>query len=61
MAHIFGVGTGVYMFVASMTASIFLRPISEFVDYTIENLFWTLALGIMGYFSGRKIARDSRK
>jgi hypothetical protein len=59
--HIFGVGTGVYMFVASMTASIFLRPISEFVDYTIENLFWTLALGIMGYFSGRKIARDSRK
>jgi len=49
------------MFVASMTASIFLRPISEFVDYTIENLFWTLALGIMGYFSGRKIARDSRK
>ena len=37
------------------------RNKSEFVDYTIENFFWTLAVGRMGYFSGRKIARDSRK
>jgi len=54
---IFGVGVGVLGFVLLMTGSILLRPISEFIDYTITNFFWSLAGGIVGYFSGRRIAR----
>ena len=56
-----GFGAGLYGLVSLMTGSILLRPKSEFVDYAIENLFWSLAVGIVCYFSGRKLARDSGK
>ena len=58
LPYILGVGGGIYAFMSMMTASMLLRPISEFIDYAIENLFWSLALGIMSFFSGRKIARN---
>ena len=58
---IFGAGAGLYMFVSSMTFSIFLRPVSEIVDYTISNVLWALAFGAMGYFGGRMIVRRVRK
>lgn len=54
--HILGIGTGVFGFISLMTASILLRPISEFVDYTITNFFWSLAGGLVGYVSGRIFA-----
>jgi hypothetical protein len=56
--NLLGIGTGIYTFVAFMTFSIFLRPISEFPNYTITNILWSLALGGIGYTSGRKIARN---
>jgi len=52
-----GIGGGVYMFVSSMATSILLRPTSEFVDYTITNLFWSLAMGIVLYFTAGMLAR----
>ncbi len=52
-----GIGGGVYMFVSSMATSMLLRPTSEFVDYTVTNLFWSLAVGIVAYFTGRELAR----
>ncbi|MGI0016662.1 MAG: hypothetical protein ACREBU_24830 [Nitrososphaera sp.] len=55
--RVFGIGAGVFMFVSSMIASILLRPISEIVDYTVTNFFWSLAMGIVGYFGGRSLAR----
>jgi hypothetical protein len=58
--HFFGIGIGVYMLVSSMTASILLRPRSELVDYIITNFILSLAVGLIGYFSGRKIARDAK-
>ena len=54
------IGIGVYLFVSSMTASLLLRPISEFVDYTITNFILSFAVGVIGYFSGHKIARDAQ-
>lgn len=59
--RILGIGGGLYGFVSLMTGSMLLWPKSEFLDYTIENLFWSLAGGIVLYFSGRKLARDSGK
>jgi hypothetical protein len=56
--RIFGIGAGVYMFVLLMTGSMLLRPISEFVDYTITNFLLSLPAGIVAYFSARKIARN---
>jgi hypothetical protein len=55
--RIVGLGLGLYAILALMTASIMNEPISEFFHYTIENLFWSVALGIIGYFSGRAYAR----
>jgi len=55
--RIFGIGIGVFWFVVSMIGSMMLWPISEFVNYTITNSLWSLAAGIVGYFSGHKIAR----
>jgi hypothetical protein len=55
--RVLGVGGGVYMFVSSMVTSVLLRPISEFVDYTIASFLLSLVLGIVGYFSGRELAR----
>ena len=58
LPRILGIGTWIYGFVSMMTTSMLLRPLSEFVDYTIENLFWSLALSTVAYFSGRKFARN---
>lgn len=58
--RVFGVGTGIFMFVASMITSIIQRPISEIVNYTVESFFWSLALGLVGYFGGRNLASRSR-
>jgi len=58
--HLLGIGVGIYMLVSSMTASILLRPISEFVNYTITNFILSLAIGAVSYFSGRMIARRAQ-
>lgn len=55
--RISGFGVGVYAFLSLMTASILREPISEFVDYTITNLFLSLPLGIISYLTGRAYAR----
>jgi peptidoglycan/LPS O-acetylase OafA/YrhL len=57
--RILGIGIGLYGFVSLMTGSMLLWPKSEFLNYTVENLFWSLAGGIVCYFGGRKLARDS--
>ena len=58
LPRIFAIGTGLYMLVCSMIFSIFLRPISEFANYTIINLFLSLLFAAIGYIGGRKIARN---
>lgn len=55
--RILGFGIGVYAFLSFMTESIFSLPKSEFLNYTIANLLWSLPLGIIGYFAGRTYAR----
>jgi hypothetical protein len=55
--HVFGIGSGVYMLVLSMTTSIISRPKSDFMNYAIEDLLWSLAIGIVGSVSGRMLAR----
>jgi hypothetical protein len=56
-ARIFGIGIGVYLFISLMTASILREPISEFAYYTITNLFLSLPFSIIGYLTGRALAR----
>ncbi len=58
--RILGIGGGLYTFVCLMTFSILLRPISEFMDYTVTNTLWSLAIGIVGYFGGHRIVRSSQ-
>lgn len=55
--RILGLGGALYLFVASMIGSVLLRPVSEIVDYTISNFFWSIMLGIVSYFSGHILAR----
>lgn len=55
--RILGFGVGMYAFLSLMTASILRESISEFVDYTITNLFLSLPFGIIGYLTGREYAR----
>lgn len=59
--RILGFGAGMYAFLSLMTASILREPISEFVDYTITNLVLSLPFGIIGYLTGREIARRREK
>ncbi len=54
---ILGIGIGLYVFVSATTASILLRPISEFAKHLITSLFMSLAAGIVGYISGHMLAR----
>jgi hypothetical protein len=54
--RIAGFGMGTYAFVSLMTASMLSLPKSEFLAYAVENLFWSLPLGIIGYVSGRAYA-----
>ena len=57
LPRVLGIGVGLYAFVSMMTISLLLRPVSEVVDYTIENFFWSLVLAIAAYFNGRELAR----
>ena len=56
-SRIFGFGAGMYAFSSLMIASILREPLSEFVDYTITNLFLSLPIGIISYLTGRAYAR----
>ena len=47
--RIVGIGGGIIAFVFMMIMSMSLRPLSELVDYTITNFFWSLMLSIMSY------------
>ena len=58
LPRILGIGTWVYGFTSLMATCILLRPRTEFMNYTIESLFWSLPLGVIAYFSGRKFARN---
>jgi len=58
--RIFGVGGGLFMFALSILGSLEPRPTSEFVDYISSNFFWSVAIGIIAYFSGRILARDAK-
>jgi hypothetical protein len=58
LPRILGIGAWTYAFVSMMTTSILLRPKSDFMDYTITNIFWSLAFGVIGYIGGRRIARN---
>lgn len=58
--RLLGIGAGAYMLISSMVFSIFLRPISKFVDYTISNILWSLTFGIIGYLGGRIIVRRAQ-
>ena len=58
LPRIFAIGAGVYMLVGSMIFSIFLEPRSKFANYTITNIFWSLAFGMIGYIGGRRLARN---
>ena len=55
--RIFGLGGGLYMFALSILGLLGSRPTSEFVDYVTSNFFWSVAVGIIAYFSGRMLAR----
>lgn len=55
--RVFGIGGGVYGFISLMITSVLLRPASDATNYIIENLFWSLMLGIVGYFGTQKYAR----
>jgi len=61
--RILGFGIGMFAFLSLMIASMLREPISEFVDYTITNLFLSLPFGIIGYLTGREYARrrENRK
>lgn len=59
--RILGFAAGMYAFSSLMTARILREPISEFVDYAITNLFWSLPFGVIGYLTGREYARRRDK
>jgi len=54
--RLLGIGGWVYGFTSLMTTSILLSPKSEIVNYTISNFLWSLAVGVVCYFSGRILA-----
>jgi hypothetical protein len=58
--RIFGIGGAIYMFVLSIVTSVLLRPSSELVNYIAESIFWSFAVGIVAYFSGRVLATRFR-
>jgi len=58
--RVFGIGGAIYTFVSLMTMSILLSPISEFVNYTTTNLFWSIVFGIVGYIGGLSFVRNAK-
>jgi hypothetical protein len=55
--RLIGIGAGLYLFVSLMTESMLERPITQIVDSLGSNIFLSLGFGIVGYISGRKLAR----
>lgn len=55
--RILGFGAGMYAFLSLMTASILREPISEFIGFTLTNLFLSLPIGAIGYLTGREYVR----
>jgi hypothetical protein len=55
--RIFGIGTALFMIILSILGAFEPKPISELVDYMISNIFWSLIVGVIAYFSGRILAR----
>ena len=55
--RILGFGVGMYAFLSLMTASMLRERISEFMDYTLTNLFLSIPFGLIGYLAGREYAR----
>jgi hypothetical protein len=53
----FGVGGSAFAVILMMIESILFWPKSDFLRNTIAGFLLALAFGIMGYFSGRKLAR----
>ena len=53
----FGVGGGAFAFILMTIESILFWPKSEFLHNTIAGFLLASAFGIMGYFSGHKLAR----
>jgi len=58
LPRVLAIGARVYTFVCSMIFSIMLRPISEFANYTINNIFSSLVFAVAGYIGGRRISRN---
>ena len=54
---ILAIGTGIYILVISMMTSALLTPRPEFSSYWKENLFWSLAIGMLAYYSGHVLAQ----
>lgn len=57
LPRLIGFGAGLYLFVSLMTGSMLERPITQIVDYLVTNTFLSLGFGLVGYISGRKLAR----
>ena len=55
--RIFGIGGATYMLVLGEVESIFRRPTSDVSYDLINNIPWSLAIGVVCYFSGHKLAR----
>jgi quinol-cytochrome oxidoreductase complex cytochrome b subunit len=61
-SRIFGAGVTVYMLVLTLIGIIRpTRPISQLLDYTISNFFWSLFMGGIAYFGGHMVARRFEK
>jgi uncharacterized membrane protein YdcZ (DUF606 family) len=56
-----GLVGGIYLFVPLMLQSILSRPLSELVGYTVANIFWSLFLGGIVYFSVRGLVTNRKK
>lgn len=58
--RVLGIGTTVYGFALLMTASLLLRPLSDFINYTLTNYLLVAALGIVAYISGYIMKRRQK-
>jgi hypothetical protein len=57
----FGVGGGVFVFILMMIENILFWPKSEFLYNTFTSFFFALAFGLVGYFSGHRLAHMKTK
>ena len=54
--RVLGIGAGIYAFVSSMVAGIFLIPSSDLLNYVFFAFFLSLAFAIAGYLGGLILA-----